>query len=150
MASKLGVQEFVVTDLKSELVRLFIFPAIQGHALYDVGNSLVNTIRAKSAIELVEEENIDYIAHGICNSNECMTFELSFYALNDSINIIAPWTKPDFCTKNGDSKLQYVKEKVIQVPMKNASWSMDANLIQFRYTHGKLEDPPTRATRVNL
>ena len=88
MASKLGVQEFVLTDLKSELARLFIFPAIQGHVLYDVGNSLVNTIRAKAVIELAEEENIDYIAHGICNSNECMTFELSCYALNESIKII--------------------------------------------------------------
>ena len=35
MAAKLGVNRFIVTDLKSDLMKSFIFPTIQGNALYE-------------------------------------------------------------------------------------------------------------------
>ena len=94
MAAKLGVNRFIVTDLKSDLIQSFIFPTIQRDALYEelivVGNALVNTIRAKAAIQPAMEEDIRCIAHGNNNSNEYMIFELKCYALNPSIKIIAP------------------------------------------------------------
>ena len=136
MAAKLGVNRFIVTDLRSEFIRSFIFPTIQGNALYEerivVRNALANTIRAKGAIQLAVEEDIRYISHGNNNSNEYMIFELNFYALNLSIKIIAPWQKPEVFTKFGDSRnmLQYVKEKGIRVPFRKASpCSVDTNLI---------------------
>ena len=113
-----------------------------------MGNALVNTIRAKGAIQPAVEEDIRYIAHGNNNSNEYMIFELNCYALNPSIKIIAAQQKPEVFTKLGDSRnmLQYVKEKGIRVLFISASpCSVDANLIQLRYLNGLLENPQYQA-----
>src|SRR3970040_129073 len=95
-AKLLGVKQIFITDLRGEFVRDFVFPMFRANALYEgiylLGTSIARPLIAKRQIEIAEKTGADAVAHGATGKgNDQVRFELSYYALNPDIRIIAPW-----------------------------------------------------------
>ena len=100
-ALKAGASKVYIEDLKREFVTDYIFTALKGSALYEgrymLGTSLARPIIAKRQIEIAAKENARYVSHGATGKgNDQVRFELSYYALNPQIKVIAPWKEKDF------------------------------------------------------
>lgn len=151
-ALKVGASKVYVEDLKEEFVKDYIFTAMKGSALYEgrylLGTSLARPIIAKRQIEIAKKENATFVSHGSTGKgNDQVRFELTYYALNPSIKVIAPWKKQEFLDQfQGRTDLiNYAEKHGIQVDAtKKAPYSMDANLMHISYEAGVLEDPKAR------
>ena len=97
-AELLGVkpQNIFIEDLREEFVRDFVFPMFRANAQYEgqylLGTSIARPLIAKRLVEIAREVGADAIAHGATGKgNDQVRFELSAYALDPDIKIIAPW-----------------------------------------------------------
>lgn len=146
-----GASKVYVEDLKKEFVVDFIFPAIKANAIYEerylLGTSLARPVIAKKQIEIAKKEGAEYVSHGATGKgNDQVRFELTYYALNPKIKVIAPWKEEEFLSKfKGRTDLiNYAKEKKIPIKATHAKpYSSDANLMHISYESGILEDPMT-------
>ena len=61
-----GAEKVVISDLKEEFVRDYVFPAFRANAIYEgsylLGTSLARPIIAKEQVRIVEEENADAVS----------------------------------------------------------------------------------------
>ena len=88
-----------VGDLREEFVRDFVFPAMQANAIYEgsylLGTSVARPLIAKAQIDVLREEKADAVSHGATGKgNDQVRFELTYYALEPNVTIIAPWRDP--------------------------------------------------------
>src|SRR5216110_2429638 len=95
-AELLGVREIFITDLREEFVRDFVFPMLRANAFYEggylLGTSIARPLIAKRQIEIARHEGADAVAHGATGKgNDQVRFELTYYALEPHIRVIAPW-----------------------------------------------------------
>lgn len=141
----LGAKKVYIKDLKHEFVKDFIFPAIKANAIYEsgylLGTSLARPLIAKYQVEIAKKEKADYVAHGATGKgNDQVRFELTYYALNPNLKVIAPWREWNF---NGrEDLISYAKKHRIPIPVtKETPYSIDANLFHISYEGGILEDP---------
>jgi len=149
-----GASKVYIEDLKEEFVTDFIFPAIKANAIYEgrylLGTSLARPVIAKKQIGIAKKENAQYVSHGATGKgNDQVRFELTYYALNPKIKVIAPWKNPEFLSKfKGRSDLiAYAKEKGIPVKATaDKPYSTDANLMHISYESGVLENPKNPPT----
>jgi argininosuccinate synthase len=82
--------------VREEFVRDFVFPMFRANAVYEgvylLGTSIARPLISKRLVEIAEETGADAIAHGATGKgNDQVRFELSAYALNPDIKVIAPW-----------------------------------------------------------
>ena len=144
-AIKTGASKVYVEDLKDEFVRDFVFTALRANAVYEgmylMGTSLGRPLIAKKQIEIAKKENADAVSHGATGKgNDQVRFELTYYALNPAIRVIAPWREWDF--KSRKDLVSYAKNHGIPVPVtKEKPYSCDRNLFHTSYEGGILEDP---------
>ena len=144
-AIKTGASKVYVEDLKDEFVRDFVFTALRANAVYEgmylMGTSLGRPLIAKKQIEIAKKENADAVSHGATGKgNDQVRFELTYYALNPAIRVIAPWREWDF--KSRKDLVSYAKNHGIPVPAtKEKPYSCDRNLFHASYEGGILEDP---------
>ncbi|MGH7909760.1 MAG: argininosuccinate synthase, partial [Thermodesulfobacteriota bacterium] len=144
-AIKTGASKVYVEDLKDEFVRDFVFTALCANAVYEgmylMGTSLARPLIAKKQIEIAKKENADAVSHGATGKgNDQVRFELTYYALNPSIRVIAPWREWNF--KSRRDLVAYAKNHGIPVPVtKQKPYSCDRNLFHTSYEGGILEDP---------
>jgi argininosuccinate synthase len=92
-------------------------------------------------IEIAAETGADAIAHGATGKgNDQVRFELSAYALEPRIKVIAPWREWSF---KGRTDLEhYAKQFEIPIPTTvKDPWSYDGNIFHASYEGGLLEDP---------
>src|SRR6476660_5384897 len=104
-AEMLGVKEIHVEDLREEFVRDFVFPMFRMNALYEgaylLGTSIARPLIAKRLVEIAHASGADAIAHGATGKgNDQVRFELTAYALDPNIRIIAPWREWDFKSRS--------------------------------------------------
>jgi argininosuccinate synthase len=96
---------------------------------------------------VAQKENCTFVSHGCTGKgNDQVRFELAFYALQPSIQVIAPWRIPEFYEtfKGRNDLLDYAtKMKIPVTSTKSKPWSMDENLAHCSYEAGILEDPDT-------
>ncbi len=145
----LGASKVYIEDLQKELVTDFVFPAIKANAIYEgrymLGTSLARPIIAKRQIEIAEIEKAGYVGHGATGKgNDQVRFELTFYALNPKIKVIAPWKMQEFLDqfKGRTDMLNYAEAKGIPVKASlKKPYSEDDNLIHISHEAGILEDP---------
>jgi len=140
-----------IEDLREEFVRDFVFPMFRANALYEglylLGTSIARPLISKRLIEIAAETGADAIAHGATGKgNDQVRFELSAYALNPDIKVIAPWREWDLSSR---SKLIDFAEKH-QIPIATdkrgeAPFSVDANLLHTSSEGKVLEDPAVDA-----
>jgi len=143
-----GIKEIYIDDLREEFVRDFVFPMFRANALYEgeylLGTSIARPLIAKRLIEIAAETGADAIAHGATGKgNDQVRFELTAFALNPEIKIIAPWREWDLLSR--EKLMDYAESRGIAVEMKRdgtkSPYSMDANLLHISYEGYDLEDP---------
>ena len=151
-ALKLGAKEVHIKDLQEEFIVDYIFPALQGNALYEgrylLGTSLARPVLAKAQIEVAQKVDPKIVSHGSTGKgNDQVRFELSYYALAPDIEILAPWKNTEFLNqfKGRDDLLDYAREWNIPVAAsKSNPYSEDENIMHISHEAGDLEDPETR------
>ena len=151
-AIKLGASKVHIKDLQEEFIVDYIFPALQGNALYEgrylLGTSLARPVLAKAQIDVANEEGATIVSHGSTGKgNDQVRFELSYYALAPDIKVLAPWKNTEFLNqfKGRDDLLDYAKKWSIPVTAsKNSPYSEDENIMHISHEAGELENPETR------
>jgi argininosuccinate synthase len=134
-AEMLGIKEIFVEDVREEFVRDFVFPMFRANAVYEgvylLGTSIARPLISKHLIEIAKKTGADAIAHGATGKgNDQVRFELSAYALNPDIKIIAPWR--DWSFKSRTHLLEFAEQHQIPVAKDKkgeAPFSVDANLL---------------------
>jgi len=147
-AIKCGATKVYVEDLRAEFVTDFIFQALKGNAMYEnrylLGTSLARPLIAKKQIEIAQKEKAKYVAHGATGKgNDQVRFELTYYALNPAIHVIAPWKIPKYLQQfQGRSDLiKYAEAKGIPIKASvSKPYSEDGNLMHLSHEAGILED----------
>lgn len=143
--TKTGASKVFIKDLRLEFARDYIFPAIQGSAVYEMryllGTSLARPIIAKAMVEVALAEKADAFSHGATGKgNDQVRFELAYKALAPSLHIIAPWRIWEF--RGRADLVEYAKKKGIPTPVTASKpYSMDRNLMHLSFEGGILEDP---------
>jgi argininosuccinate synthase len=140
-----GAKKVHVEDLRDEFVKDFVFTALKGNAVYEgtylLGTSLARPLIAKGQMEIAEKENAFAVAHGATGKgNDQVRFELTYYAINPEIHVIAPWREWNLRSRN--DLISYAKKHGIPVPVTlKKPYSCDRNLFHTSYEGGVLEDP---------
>ncbi|MEJ7617994.1 MAG: argininosuccinate synthase, partial [Pyrinomonadaceae bacterium] len=144
-AKKTGASQLFVKDLRDEFVREYVWTAVKANALYEgvylLGTSLARPVIAKHQIEVARATGADAVAHGATgNGNDQVRFELTYYALEPHIKVIAPWREWEF--KGRTDLIAYAEKFGIPVTATHAKpYSTDRNLMHVSYEGGILEDP---------
>jgi argininosuccinate synthase len=152
----LGIEErnIFVEDLREEFVRDYVFPMFRANALYEgtylLGTSIARPLIAKKQIEIAHKVGADAVCHGATGKgNDQVRFELTYYALDPSIKIVAPWREWSF--KGRDDLLAFAREHQIPIAKDKegeAPFSVDANLLHSSSEGKVLEDPSKEAPPV--
>ncbi|MGH7803914.1 MAG: argininosuccinate synthase [Candidatus Binatia bacterium] len=146
-ARKTGAKEVFIDDLREEFVRDFVFPMLRAEALYEgiylLGTSIARPLIAKRQIEIARATGADAVAHGATGKgNDQVRFELTYYALEPGIRVIAPWRDPKWELTSRTKMIEYASRHGIPVPVTaEKPYSMDRNLLHVSYEGGILEDP---------
>ncbi|MEX2606354.1 MAG: argininosuccinate synthase [Kiritimatiellia bacterium] len=144
-ALKHGASKCIVDDVRAQFAKDFVFPMIRANAVYEsgylLGTSIARPLIAKRLVEVAHEHGATAIAHGATGKgNDQVRFELTAYALDPSIEVIAPWRFWKF--KSRTELMDYAESRGIDVPVTaKKPYSMDRNLLHISYEGGILEDP---------
>ncbi|MBI1417205.1 MAG: argininosuccinate synthase [Limimaricola sp.] len=140
-----------IEDVREEFVRDFVFPMFRANALYEglylLGTSIARPLISKRLVEIAAECGADAVAHGATGKgNDQVRFELSAYALNPDIKVIAPWRLWDLTSRTRllafaeANQIPIAKDKRGEAP-----FSVDANLLHTSSEGKVLEDPGQEA-----
>jgi argininosuccinate synthase len=136
-----------IEDLREEFVRDFVFPMMRANARYEgdylLGTSIARPLISKRLVEIAHKTGADFIAHGATGKgNDQVRFELSAYALDPDIKVIAPWREWDLTSRT--ALIAWAEAHQIQVPKDKrgeSPFSTDANLLHTSSEGKVLEDP---------
>jgi len=150
-----GASKVYVKDLREEFVTEYIFPALKANAVYEnrylLGTALARPVIAKHQIMIAGQEKTDIVSHGATGKgNDQVRFELSYYALNPKIKILAPWKTQEFLDqfKGRTDMLNYAERHNIPVKATvSKPYSEDDNLMHISHEAGILEDPKYKAEK---
>jgi argininosuccinate synthase len=146
-AETMGIRQIYIEDVREEFIRDFVFPMFRANALYEgvylLGTSIARPLIAKRLVEIAAETGADAVAHGATGKgNDQVRFELTAYALNPAITVIAPWREWSF--KSRTDLIDFAEKHQIPVPKDKrgeAPFSVDANLLHSSSEGKVLEDP---------
>jgi argininosuccinate synthase len=148
-AKLMGVpdQHIYIDDLREEFVADFVFPMMRANARYEgdylLGTSIARPLISKRLVEIAHETGADAVAHGATGKgNDQVRFELSAYALDPNIKVIAPWREWDLTSRT--ALIAWAEAHQIPVPKDKrgeSPFSTDANLLHTSSEGKVLEDP---------
>jgi len=144
-AKATGGSKLYIEDLREEFVRDYVWTSVKANAVYEgvylMGTSLARPVIAKRQIEIARKENADAVAHGATGKgNDQVRFELTYYALQPDIKVIAPWRDWEFAGRT--DLIAYAEAHGIPVTATiDKPYSTDRNLMHVSYEGGILEDP---------
>ena len=142
-----GASKCIIDDLNEEFARDFIFPMLQGGAIYEnnylLGTSIARPLIAKRLVEVAKAEGADAICHGATGKgNDQVRFELNAAAIDPKIKVIAAWRDPNWKFTGRMDMIEYAKANNIPVSVSaKKPYSMDRNLLHISFEGGILEDP---------
>ena len=152
-AELLGIKKsnIFIEDLREEFVRDYVFPMFRANALYEgiylLGTSIARPLIAKRQIDIARKMGADAVCHGATGKgNDQVRFELTYYALEPSIRIIAPWREWAF--KGRAELIEFARKHAIPIATgkeNDAPYSVDANLLHSSSEGKVLEDPAEKA-----
>ncbi|WP_127106360.1 argininosuccinate synthase [Pararhodobacter zhoushanensis] len=152
-ALMMGIKEenIHIMDVREEFVRDFVFPMFRANAVYEglylLGTSIARPLISKHLVELAHKHGADAVAHGATGKgNDQVRFELSAYALDPSIRVIAPWREWDLSSRT--KLLEFAEQHQIPIAKNKrgeAPFSVDANLLHTSSEGRILEDPGVEA-----
>src|SRR6201988_777547 len=144
-------ENIFIEDVREEFVRDYVFPMFRANAQYEgqylLGTSIARPLIAKRQIEIARKVGADAVSHGSTGKgNDQVRYELSYYALQPDIKVIAPWREWELPSR---TKLLEFAEKN-QIPIAKdkrgeAPFSVDANLLHSSSEGKILEDPAVEA-----
>ena len=140
-----------IVDVREEFVRDFVFPMFRANALYEglylLGTSIARPLISKHLVRIAEETGADAVAHGATGKgNDQVRFELSAYALNPAIKVIAPWREWDLTSRT--KLIEFAETNQIPIARDKrgeAPFSVDANLLHTSSEGKALENPGDEA-----
>jgi len=136
-----------VEDLREEFVRDYVFPSMRANAIYEgtylLGTSVARPLIAKAQIDVLRREGADAVSHGATGKgNDQCRFELTYFALEPNVVIIAPWRDPKWDMQGRADLVAYAEKHGIPTPVtQKKPYSMDRNLLHLSFEGGVLEDP---------
>ncbi|NJL09159.1 MAG: argininosuccinate synthase [Methylacidiphilales bacterium] len=136
-----------IEDLREEFVRDYVFPMFRANAQYEglylLGTSIARPLIAKRQIEIARQVGADAVCHGATGKgNDQVRFELTYYALEPNIKIIAPWREWDLTSRT--RLIEFAEAHQIPIAKDKrgeAPFSVDANLLHTSSEGKVLEDP---------
>ncbi len=144
-ALKTGAVKVYIDDLKETFVKDFVFPAFRANAIYEgqylLGTSLARPLIAKRQMEIAQNEGADAVSHGATGKgNDQVRFELTYFAIDPNIRIIAPWREWELNSRS--ALMTFAEQHGIKVPTtQEKPFSTDRNLLHISFEGGQLEDP---------
>ena len=144
-AKAVGASAIYIEDLREEFVREYVFPMLRANTSYEdgylLGTSIARPLIAKRQIEIARQEGADAVSHGATGKgNDQVRFELTYYALEPHITVIAPWREWDM--QGRADLIAYAEERQIPIPVsREKPYSTDRNLLHLSFEGGILEDP---------
>jgi argininosuccinate synthase len=155
-ARLLGIKDenIFIEDLREEFVRDYVFPMFRANALYEgvylLGTSIARPLIARKQIEIAERTGADAVAHGATGKgNDQVRFELTYYALNPDIRIIAPWREWSLTSRT--RLIEFAEQHQIPIARDKrgeAPFSVDANLLHSSSEGKVLENPAIEADSI--
>ena len=152
-AELLGIkpENIFIEDLREEFVRDFVFPMFRANAVYEglylLGTAIARPLISKRLVEIAAATGADTVAHGATGKgNDQVRFELSAYALNPDIKVIAPWREWDLSSRT--KLLEFAEANQIPITKDKrgeAPFSVDANLLHTSSEGKVLENPADEA-----
>ena len=138
-----GAVESIVIDAKDEFAEEYCLPTIQANGMYMKQYPLVSAISrpliTKHLVQAAQEFGGTHVSHGCTGKgNDQVRFEVSFRALDPSLDIIAPardyaWTR--------DKAIAFAEEIKLPIEQSAASpFSIDQNVWGRAVETGYLED----------
>ena len=143
-AEQIGAVKSLVIDGRSDLVRYFLWPALQAGAIYEgqypLATALARPLIARLLVEVARAEGAVAVAHGCTGKgNDQVRFDVSVHTLAPDLKIIAPVRE---WSMTRDQEVAYAAEHRIPITATNASlYSVDQNLWGRSIECGVLEDP---------
>ncbi len=140
-----GASQCIIKDLREEFARDFLFPMLQSGAIYErqylLGTSVARPLIAKWQVQIAEDEGADAVAHGATGKgNDQVRFELTFKALNPTLQVISPWREWDI--RSREDALDYARAHNVPVEATEKQiYSRDRNLWHLSHEGGPLENP---------
>jgi argininosuccinate synthase len=142
-------EHIFIEDLREEFVKDYVFPMFRANAQYEglylLGTSIARPLIAKKQIEIARKVGADAVAHGATGKgNDQVRFELSYYALEPDIKVIAPWREWSLTSRS--ALLAFAEQNQIPIAKDKrgeAPFSVDANLLHVSSEGKVLEDPGT-------
>ena len=152
-ALMLGIKEenIHIVDVREEFVRDFVFPMFRANAVYEglylLGTSIARPLISKHLVDIAHQHGADAVSHGATGKgNDQVRFELSAYALDPAIRVIAPWREWDLSSRT--KLLEFAEQNQIPIAKNKrgeAPFSVDANLLHTSSEGRVLEDPAVEA-----
>src|SRR3954466_13824312 len=136
-ALMLGIkpENIFIEDVREEFVRDYVFPMFRANALYEgqylLGTSIARPLIAKRQIEIARKVGADAVSHGATGKgNDQVRFELSYYALEPGIRVIAPWR--EWKLESRTKLIEFAEKHQIPIAKDkegDSPFSVDANLL---------------------
>src|SRR5580704_531673 len=145
-------ENIYIIDLREEFVRDYVFPMFRANTVYEgqylLGTSIARPLIAKTQIDIARKTGADAVSHGSTGKgNDQVRYEVSYYALEPDIRVIAPWRAENFF-KSREAMLEYAEQHQIPIAKDKrgeAPFSVDANLLHSSSEGKVLEDPSVEA-----
>src|ERR1700744_4151746 len=139
-------ENIFIEDVREEFVRDYVFPMFRANTQYEglylLGTSIARPLIAKKQIEIARKVGADAVSHGATGQgNDQVRFELSYYALEPEIKVIAPWREWDLASRT--ALLDFAEKNQIPIARDKrgeAPFSVDANLLHASSEGKVLED----------
>src|SRR6201986_2820313 len=140
-------ENIFIDDLREEFVRDYVFPMFRANTVYEgqylLGTSIARPLIAKAQIDIARKVGADAVCHGATGKgNDQVRFEVSYYALEPDIRVIAPWREWSFASR--EALLAFAEQNQIPIAKDKrgeAPFSVDANLLHASSEGKVLEDP---------
>src|SRR5579884_1569904 len=140
-------ENIFIEDLREEFVRDYVFPMFRANTVYEgqylLGTSIARPLIAKTQIDIARKVGADAVCHGATGKgNDQVRFEVSYYALEPDIRVIAPWREWSFASR--EALIAFAEQNQIPIAKDKrgeAPFSVDANLLHSSSEGKVLEDP---------
>jgi argininosuccinate synthase len=141
----LGAARAHVRDLRDELARSFILPALQAGAVYEerypLATALGRPLIGRHLVDVARIEGASAVAHG-CGTekgNDAARIEMAVAALNPELEVLAPLALWDITRAE---KVAFARKRGIPVPHgADSPYTTDVNLWGRSIEYGVLDDP---------
>ena len=144
-------ENIFIEDLREEFVRDYVFPMFRANTVYEgqylLGTSIARPLIAKAQIDIARKVGADAVCHGATGKgNDQVRFEVSYYALEPDIHVIAPWREWAFASR--EQLIAFAEQNQIPIAKDKrgeSPFSVDANLLHSSSEGKVLEDPAVEA-----